>query len=280
MKRIHIIESKLRLILDEGYGRPLNILIGCEESQAICAEFRRNGQNAYSCDLQRCSGGHPEWHFNCDVFDIIDNKGGVTQAGNEVHVDKWDLLIAHPPCTYLTTSGNRWFRNPDGSRNEARYKALEDGAAFFMKLANANVDHIAIENPVGVMSTRWRKPDQIFQPWQFGDIAKKKTCLWLKNLPKLNPTVFTEPKGLDYSMKGGSYSMSKFIQDSLTKAAQETSEWIVNNGIDIKTEEGRLAKKAYLDNARRRFRSKTFKGVAREIVRQYIEYLNNLEETI
>ena len=240
----------------------MNVLIGCEESQAVCNEFRKLGHNAYSCDLQQCSGGHPEWHFNCDIFKVLDNKGGITQNGDSVNVDKWDLLIVHPPCTYLTVTGNRWLYNKDGSRNEERWKALDEGAKFFMKLANANVDKIAIENPVGHMNTRWRKPDQMIQPWQFGDAAKKLTCLWLKNLPPLEPQFTEEPEGLQYTYKSGK-KLPKWYSDALGEAAKETSEWVVNNGIDISTPEGKKAKKEYYDEARRRIRSKTFPGIAK-----------------
>ena len=246
----------------------MNVLIGCEESQAICIEFRKLGHNAYSCDLQRCSGGHPEWHFNSDIFEVLDNNGGVTQAGDEVHVDKWDLLIAHPPCTYLAVSGARWLYNKDGSKNEQRWKDLEDGAAFFMKLANANVERIAIENPIGVMGKRWRKADQTIQPWQFGDMAKKLTCLWLKNLPKLEPLYTEEPEGLEYVFQSGKKN-PKWYLDALGQAAKETAKWVVDNQIDISTPEGKKAKKMYYDEARRRIRSKTFPGIARAMARTW-----------
>ena len=252
--------------------KKMNVLIGCEESQTICAEFRKLGHNAYSCDLQECSGGHPEWHFNCDIFDVIENKGGITQAGTEVHVDRWNLMIAHPPCTYLAVSGNRWLYNDDGKggkvRNEERWKNLEDGAAFFMKVANADVDRVCIENPVGHMSTRWRKPDQMIQPWQFGDVAKKLTCLWLKNLPPLDIKIKDEPADLDYVYKSGK-KLPKWFADALQQAADETSEWVVNNKIDISTPEGKRAKKEYYDNARRRIRSKTFKGIAKAMAEKW-----------
>ncbi len=265
MKKIHITEEKYNIILESEF-KPMNVLIGCEESQAVCLAFRKKGHNAYSCDLQDCSGGHPEWHFKADIFDIINNRGGVTQGGKKVKVDKWNLLIAHPPCTYLAVSGARWLYNKDGSINAERMKNLEDGAAFFMKVANADVDKVAIENPVGVMSTRWRKPDQMIQPWQFGDMAKKLTCLWLKNLPPLAPQVKTEPSGLDINLKGGKYKYSEWMYKALQQAADETSQWVVDNNIDISTKEGKLAKKKYYDEARRRLRSKTFQGIADAMV--------------
>lgn len=267
MKVIHITESRFGTIFTENTVTPMNVLIGCEESQAVCMEFRKLGHNAYSCDLQKCSGGHPEWHFNCDIFEVIDNKGGITQSGDEVHVDKWNLLITHPPCTYLTTSGNRWLYTKDGNgnkiKNKERWKNLEDGAAFFMKVANADVDRVCIENPVGHMNARWRKPDQIIQPWQFGDTARKLTCLWLKNLNPLEPQFIEEPEGLDAGLGNGEYKYPKWVYDALEQARQETAQWVVNNRIDVSTQEGKLAKKKYFDEARRRLRSKTFPGIAR-----------------
>ena len=180
--------------------KKLNVLIACEESQALTREFRLLGHNAFSCDLLPCSGGHPEWHFNNDVFEIIKNQGGVLQNGETVNINAdWDIMIAHPPCTYLAVSGAQWYYHPEDKdlpvesrrphpkhpdREAEREKAIE----FFIRIANAPIDKIAIENPVGVISSAYRKPDQIVQPYMFGDEARKTTCLWLKNLPKLEPT--------------------------------------------------------------------------------------------
>ena len=180
--------------------RKLNVLIACEESQRVCSEFRSLGHNAYSCDILKCSGGHPEWHFNQDVLEVIKNNGGVLETGESKFIEgTWDLMIAHPPCTYLAVSGARWYYHPEDKelpveqrrphpRFPNRIQDREDGAAFFMSLANADIPFIAIENPVGIMNTRFRKPDQIVQPYHFGDSASKKTCLWLKNLPLLEYT--------------------------------------------------------------------------------------------
>ena len=156
----------------------MRILVACEESQAITKELRKLGHEAYSCDILPCSGGHPEWHYQQDVFEVID-KG-------------WDMMIAHPPCTYLAVSGARWLYNKDGSRNEERWKNQEDALDFVRKLMDASIDKIAIENPISIMSTKWRKPDQIIQPWMFGHGETKATCLWLKNLPKLVSTNIVE----------------------------------------------------------------------------------------
>lgn len=154
----------------------MRVLLACEESQAVCKEFRRLGHEAYSCDIQECSGGHPEWHLQCDVFDAI-SYGHALCGG---YVD-WDLIIAFPPCTHLAVSGARWF-------NEKRADGRQQAAIeFFMRFANLDCPY-AIENPVCIMSSEWRKPDQTIQPWMFGHGETKATCLWLHGLPKLEPT--------------------------------------------------------------------------------------------
>ena len=157
----------------------MKVLVACEESQAVCKAFRERGHEAYSCDIIECSGGHPEWHLQQDVLPLLK--------------EKWDIIIAFPPCTYLTVTGNRWF-NIDryGEKAIQRHKDRKDAIDFFMAFANADCEKIAIENPVGIMSSEWRKPDQIINPWQFGDAFEKKTCLWLKGLPELTPTNIVE----------------------------------------------------------------------------------------
>ena len=156
----------------------MNVLVACEESQRVCIAFRERGHNAYSCDILECSGGHPEWHIRDDVLN---------------HLDGWDLIIAHPPCTYLTLAGNKWFKPEFKCRFPDREKQREQAVAFFMRIANADCGRIAIENPVGIMSSRWRKPDQYIEPYFFGEPEKKKTGLWLKGLPLLKPTEIVEP---------------------------------------------------------------------------------------
>ena len=157
----------------------MNVLVACEESQRVCIAFRERGHNAFSCDIVDCSGGHPEWHLQQDVLPLLK--------------EKWDMIIAFPPCTYLTVTGNRWF-NIDryGEKAIQRHKERKDAIDFFMAFANADCEKIAIENPVGIMSSEWRKPNQIINPWQFGDAFEKKTCLWLKGLPELKPTNIVE----------------------------------------------------------------------------------------
>lgn len=160
----------------------MKVLIACEESQTVCKAFRERGHEAYSCDIQEPSGGHPEWHILGDALKALEG-GQVTTMDGQVHdVGKWDLLIAHPPCTDLAASGARWF--PEKQRTFAQQKSI----VFFMRFALAPVDKIATENPVGIMSTVYVRPDQIVQPWMFGHPEQKATCLWLKGLPKLVPT--------------------------------------------------------------------------------------------
>lgn len=240
----------------------MNVLIGCEESQAVCNEFRKLGHNAYSCDLQKCSGGHPEWHFNCDIFSVIDNHGGITQDGNFVRVDGWNLFIVHPPCTYLAVSGARWLYNKDGSLNVERWRERKEAIEFVMKLASVDIEMIAIENPIGALSTNWMKPTQIINPWQFGDLAKKTTCLWLKNLKPLVPIIDEEPSDLEYTYSSGK-KLPKWVSDAVIQSEKEAQQWVKENGIDISTREGKKLRKEYLDNARRRLRSKTFPSIAK-----------------
>lgn len=155
----------------------MKILVACEESQAVTKELRNLGHEAFSCDIQDCSGGHPEWHIKGDVIPLLS--------------ESWDMIIAFPPCTYLSFAGNRHLKQP--GRFEKRLAAAD----FFMQFVNAPCEHIAIENPVGYMNSCYRKPDQIIHPYMFGDPYMKRTCLWLKNLPLLEPTYYLpkpEPK--------------------------------------------------------------------------------------
>lgn len=145
----------------------MRVLCACEESQAVTKEFRKLGHEAYSCDIQDCSGGFPEWHIKGDVLPLLS--------------DSWNLIIAFPPCTYLTFAGNRYLNVP------GRFELRSAAADFFMSIVNSPCGRICIENPVGYMNSYYRKPDQIINPYQFGDSCRKRTCLWLKNLPLLLP---------------------------------------------------------------------------------------------
>lgn len=159
----------------------MRVLVACEESQRVCIAFRERGHEAYSCDILECSGGHPEWHIKDDALKHLN--------------EKWDLIIAHPPCTYLTVTGNRWFDiDRYGEKAIKRHQLRREAIKFFMQLVNAPCEKIAVENPVGAMSSEYRKPDQIIQPYEYGHPMTKKTCLWLKNLPLLKPTNIVKPE--------------------------------------------------------------------------------------
>lgn len=160
----------------------MKVLIACEESQTVCKAFRDKGHEAYSCDILPPSGGRPEWHIQGDVLKVL-NEG-------------WDMMIAHPPCTYLSVSGMHWTTR--GLRDP---QLTEDALDFVRELLNAPIAKIALENPVSVISSRIRKPDQIIQPYQFGHDASKKTCLWLKNLPLLKPTDIIEGRIVNGKMR-------------------------------------------------------------------------------
>ena len=227
------------------------VLVACEESQAVCKAFRERGFEAYSCDIQECSGGHPEWHIKGDVLPLLNGNCEFTTTDGVKHrMDgKWDLIIAHPPCTYLCMSGQKHC-NIEVYGEKAKQRILERDAAvkFFMEFVNADCKHIAIENPVGVMSRYYRKADQYIQPWQFGHPNSKKTGLWLKGLPKLEPTKIVEP---EYHISGTGRKWDKwFWESSLIQDLEERS----------------------------KFRSKTFPGIAKAMAEQWGDYINNIKE--
>lgn len=234
----------------------MNALVACEESQRVTIELRRLGVEAYSCDIQECSGGHPEWHHKGDVLPLLNGDCSfVTMGGQTVSVEgKWDMIIAHPPCTYLTVTGNRWFdiaRYGDEARKRyrERYKAI----VFFMHFALADCKHIAIENPVGIIGSAYRSADQVIQPWMFGHSTVKKTCLWLKGLPPLEPTEIVE---VDKS---------------------DVYEYVAANG-RIKHDSRNRSK--CNGEERSKHRSKTFPGIARAMAEQWTEYILNGDEQI
>jgi site-specific DNA-cytosine methylase len=202
------------------------VLIACEESQAVTIEMRKLGLEAYSCDILTCSGGHPEWHFKQDVADLIK--------------ENWDMIIAFPPCQFLTVTGNKWYNiEKYGDKARQRHRDREKAIEFFMMIMNTKCEKIAIENPVGVMSTRYRKPDCIIQPYEFGDPVEKKTCLWLKGLGRLQPTNIVKPR-----------ERKKF------KSGRTMSMWYADSWNIPKAE-------------RARYRSKTFPGIARAMAIQW-----------
>jgi hypothetical protein len=208
----------------------LKVLVACEESQAVTKEFRALGHEAFSCDLLPCSGGHPEWHYQTDVLELLKQE--------------WDLILAFPPCTYLTVTGNRWFNvERYGAAAVQREKDRQEAIAFFKLFADSQCLHIAIENPIGVMSSVWRKPDQVINPWQFGDAFEKKTCLWLKNLPTLQPTSIVKPPARKEFASGK--TMPAWYADAFRLPKAE----------------------------RAKLRSKTFPGIAKAMAQQWSDYL-------
>lgn len=195
----------------------MKVLIACEESQLVCKAFRELGHEAYSCDLKECSGGHPEWHIQGDVIPLLK--------------EKWDLMIAHPPCTHLAVSGARHFAKKIADGRQ------QFGIDFFMVFTKTDIPKVCIENPVGIMSKLYRKPDQIIQPYRFGHPVQKTTCLWLKGLPKLQATHHEAPlfgesvdKGEFFEWidkKGNKKRQSMFHYKGLTEA-KSSEERMVN----------------------------------------------------
>lgn len=215
----------------------MRILIACEESQAVCKEFRNLGHQAFSCDILDCSGGHPEWHIKDDVLKVIN--------------DKWDMMIAFPPCTHLTVSGAMHFeqKKKDGRQQQ--------GIDFFMSMINAPIQKIAVENPIGIMSNIYKKPSQIIQPYYFGDPYTKTTCLWLKNLPLLQ-----HYKEVDlFNNKVTHIKTSNEYKEWICKKTGKKKRqqlWYYNALINAKTKEERST-----------IRSKTFPGIAKAMAEQW-----------
>jgi len=203
----------------------MKVLVACEFSGAVRDAFIGGGHEAMSCDL--LPNETPGPHYQGSVMDILN--------------DGWDLMIAHPPCTYLTLTGNKWFKPEFAERFPTRQKDREDAIQFFMALANAPIPKIAIENPIGIMSSRWRKPEQIIQPWQYGHETTKATCLWLKGLPPLRSTNIVS-KGEVVVSKSGN-RMSRWYY--------ETSKLPIKGGIRAKA------------------RSVTFQGIADAMADQW-----------
>lgn len=226
----------------------MKILVACEESQAVTVELRKLGHEAYSCDIIECSGGHPEWHIQADALQLLKMK--------------WDMIIAFPPCTHLAVSGARHFEK---KRKDGRQR---DGIEFFCKFLEVDCEKVAIENPIGIISgdyiSKWfpdlaqkydlpKKPTQIIQPYEYGEAAKKSTCLWLKGLPELRPTDIVEPGEFYVSPSGRKFS----VGSSSDMARDE-------NGKVIAWNDPRTAK----------IRSKTFPGIAKAMAEQWARKIN------
>ena len=226
----------------------MKVLVACEESQAVCKAFREKGHEAYSCDIIECSGGHPEWHIQGDVLPLINGHCEFITAEGQAHtVDgKWDLIIAHPPCTYLTNTGNRWF-------DVMKYKASAqlrwlnrcEAIVFFLILYFANCPRVVVENPIGIMSSIFRKPDQIIHPYYFAEkeddenCERKSTCLWMRGVEPLKYKIKFQPRIIEYKNGKGT-----------------DSPWHINT-MKLPPDE------------RARARSKTFPGIAKAMAEQW-----------
>lgn len=187
-----------------GEGREMKILVGCEESQAVCIAFREKGHEAYSCDLQECSGGHPEWHIQGDVL-------------KEAYSGNYDLMVGHPPCKFMSRAGARWMFPKGIVCSDRLHKAME-AKAFFMKLMNSPIEKICLENPLPLEIVGLPNHTQAIQPYQFGHPFSKRTHLWLKNLPMLKPTdVKTEYKPFLPSNTGGAKRGQKASPKNLSQ---------------------------------------------------------------
>lgn len=236
----------------------MKVLVACEESQRVCIEFRKRGHEAYSCDIEDCSGGHPEWHIKWDALELINGNCGFLTTDGELHrIDgKWDMIIAFPPCTHLAVSGAAWFEK---KRKDGRQR---EGIEFFCKILNANCEKIAVENPVNIISgdyiLKWFpdlaekynlpiKSTQIIQPYEYGDQAKKTTCLWLKGMPVLKPTNVVCCGEMFYT-SGKKYSVGA------------SANWATD-------ENGKILR--YNDPRTAKIRSKTFPGIAKAMAEQW-----------
>jgi len=202
----------------------VKILVACEESQAVTIELRRLGHEAYSCDIEPCSGGHPEWHRQQDIIPLLDKS--------------WDMIIAFPPCTYLTNAGAMRLRI-NGEIQQGRMERAKEAKAFFMQILAANCPMIAVENPLPGKIHGLPPYTQIIEPWMFGEPWKKRTCLWLKGLPPLMPTSIVQPEGLWIGAT------------SSRRDARVYSRYALKSNRDQKT------------------RSKTFPGIARAMAEQW-----------
>lgn len=206
----------------------MKVLIACEESQTICKAFRELGHEAYSCDIQDCSGGHPEWHLKQDVLPLLKQH--------------WDLIIAHPPCTYMSKAGARWMYPKAGQISKERYRLSQEAKTFFMEFYNLNCKYMAIENPVPLKVVGLPEPTQKIQPFEYGEPYSKATLLWLKGLPKLKPT----------------------------KILSEYTPWLPSNTSGFSRGKGGSRGIAH----DQRTASKTFNGIAKAMAQQWSDFIS------
>ena len=219
----------------------MNVLVACEESQRVCMAFRDKGHNAFSCDIIDCSGGHPEWHIKQDVIPLLNGRCEfITVDGTKHKIEsKWDLIIAHPPCTYLSNAGARWLYS-GGELNQKRFVLGQKAKEFFMTLYNADCEKICIENPVPTKIYELPPYSQTIQPYEHGHPFTKKTCLWLKGLPMLQPSEIVEPiKGKTITLKSGKQRLNCWTM---------AIKW---------------------DKDRQKNRAKTFEGIAKAMAEQW-----------
>ena len=210
----------------------MNVLVACEESQTVCIAFREYGCEAYSCDIQECSGGHPEWHIHGDALSVLRGGEFKTMDGKTHYVRKWDLLIAHPPCTYLSgvTTRHLSLRMTPAEKVVERMWKLAEAAVFFMQFALADIPMICVENPSGFMSRLWRKPDQIVHPYYFAtsendseNYEKKRTCFWLKGLrPLERSTELPPPSPYGYTKSGKALNFEEMARGNRAKVRSKT----------------------------------------------------------
>lgn len=206
----------------------LKVLVACEESQAVCKAFRALGHKAFSCDLQDCSGGHPEWHIKGDALKVL-------------NLPIWDLVIAHPPCTYMSKAGARFMYPTAGNISKERYELAVQAKNFFLEFLNCSCSHIAVENPTPLKVVDLPKHTQVIQPFEYGHPYSKRTLLWLKNLPKLKPTKIVDNYVPFLPSNTGGFARGK-----------GGSRGIAHNAKDA---------------------SKTFEGIAKAMAEQWSEYI-------
>lgn len=226
----------------------MKVLVACEESQRVCKAFRERGHEAYSCDIIGCSGGHPEWHIKCNVLSLLNGFCLFETMDGTKHYtnSKWDLIIAHPPCTYLTNTGNRWFDiERYGEKAIHRHEKRLEAAEFFIAIWNADCEKVVIENPIGYMSTYFRKPDQIIHPYYFAksendeNCERKATCLWTRGTEPLKYEIKYQPRIIQY--KNGKGTDSPWHMKTMSLPKEERS----------------------------RIRSQTFPGIAEAMAEQW-----------
>lgn len=229
----------------------LKVLVACEESQRVCTAFRVLGHEAYSCDIQEPSGGHPEWHIQDNALMLINGDCTFQTCDTHTHtqIGAWDLLIAHPPCTYLSNAGACRLYQKAGQLNVERYNKGLDAKEFFIKFIMAQCNHIAVENPIPSKIYNLPAYTQIIQPYEYGHEFTKKTCLWLKNLPHLVPTNIVKPKGM--YVNGNSAIWKKEAQRGQVIGKEKSA----------------------------KHRSKTFEGIAKAMAEQWSEYIINERNT-